>query len=87
MKTIREVINVKANDDFTLECEMENGEVYLYDISYVNNRNGEAINPLKNINNLKKIYIDYGALEWPSGYGLHGDTIVREGKLIHKVAA
>ena len=32
---IRKILDVIANDDFTLICEMENGEIYKYDMSYV----------------------------------------------------
>ena len=31
---LRQVIGVKANG-FTLECEMENGELFRYDMSFV----------------------------------------------------
>ena len=34
----------------------------------------------------KSVWIEYGALEWPCGYGIHGNTIVRDGKLISKAA-
>ena len=40
MIKIREIIDVKANDDFTLECAMDNGEVYLYDMSYLKDYEG-----------------------------------------------
>ena len=46
---IRRILEVKANDDFTLECEMENGEFYLYDMFFINTTEGEVTKPLKNI--------------------------------------
>ena len=79
---LRRIYNVKANDNFTLECEMENGEVYLYDMSYIQKEPGEVIEPLRDIKIFKEVWIEYGALEWPSGLGIHGDTVVRDGKLI-----
>ena len=84
---LRRIYDVKANDNFTLECEMENGEVYLYDMSYIHKKTGRAIEPLHDVNIFRKVWIEYGALEWPSGFGLHGDTIARDGKLISKPAA
>ena len=81
---IRKILDVKAKDDYTLECEMENGEVYLYDMSYVKEESGEVIEPLRDINLFKQIWLDYGALEWPNGYGIHGNTVVREGELVKK---
>ena len=84
---LRRVYDVKVNDDFSLECEMENGEVYLYDMSYVHSRPGEVIEPLRNIEIFREVWIEYGALEWPSGYGIHGDTVVRDGTLISEKSA
>ena len=46
---IRDIVDVNPLDDFTLECEMENGEVYSYDMSFVKERTGEAIKPLADI--------------------------------------
>ena len=83
---IRNIVDVKVNDDFTLECEMETGEVYKYDMSYVNTGPGEVTEPLRDIKVFKEVWIEWGALEWPSGYGLHGDTIARDGVLISKAA-
>ena len=86
MSVFRKVIDVKAMDDFTLECLMENGDVYKYDMSFLKNGKGEVTRPLRDINLFKKVWIEYGALEWPSGYGIHGDTVAREGVLIKKSA-
>ena len=50
MIELREIFEVKANDDFTLECEMENGDIYLYDMSFLKkNGGGPMIQPLKKI--------------------------------------
>ena len=84
---IRKILDVTANDNFSLICEMENGEVYLYDMSFVKEEEGAVIEPLRDINLFKQVWVDYGALEWPNGYGIHGDTVVREGTLMKKVAA
>ena len=61
---------------------MDNGEVYLYDMSYIQSEPGEVTEPLRDLKLFKEVWIEYGALEWPSGYGIHGDTVVRDGKLI-----
>ena len=79
---ILDIVQVKAMDDHTLECEMENGDVYKYDMTFVKNRTGNAIKPLSNIDVFKNVYIEHGALEWSCGYGIHSNTIIRDGKLI-----
>ena len=85
---IRNILEVKGNDDFTLECEMENGEIYLYDMSFLKNyAGGPMIQPLKKIDYFKRVWLDeFGALEWPNGFGIHGNTVVRDGELIKKSA-
>ncbi len=85
MSEIREIVKVVARDDFTLECEMGNGDIYEYDMSFILNRKGEIFRPLWNVSCFKEVWLDdIGALEWPSGLGIHGDTIVRDGKFISK---
>ena len=64
---------------------MENGEIYEYDMSFVHKENGEAIELLRDINLFKQVWVDYGSLEWPNGYGIHGNTVVREGKLMESL--
>ena len=86
MNDFRKIIEVKANDNFTLECEMENGEIYLYDMSFLKKENGTMIQPLKRKKIFKKVWLEYGALEWPNGFGIHGKTIIRDGELIKKSA-
>ena len=81
---LREIVKVKVNDDFTLECEMENGEVYLYDMSFINTESGEVTGPLRDINLFKQVWPEVGALEWPTNFGIHGNTIARDGVLIKK---
>ena len=80
----REIVGVKARDDFSLECEMENGEVYKYDMSFINEKDGTLMLELRNVSLFKQVWLEYGALEWPNGFGIHGDTVVRDGTLIYK---
>ena len=87
MSDFNKIVEVKAMDDFALECMMSNGDVYRYDMTFLKSCKGEVTRPLKDIDVFKQVWIEYGALEWPSGYGLHGDTIVRNGVRIGKVAA
>ena len=83
MKMIREVISVKANDDFTLECKMENGEVYKYDLSCVKETTGEMVQPLKDINFFKRVFVDeYGCLSWPNGIDVDPAVVAMDGQLI-----
>ena len=86
MKMIRKLLDLKANDDYTLECEMENGEIYLYDMSSIKNEDGEMVEPLKDIKYFKKAVIDYGCPTWPNGHDIDPAYIAMKGKLIKKSA-
>ena len=81
---LRRISKVTAMDNFTLECEMENKEVYKYDMSFLQNEKGEIIEPLKDINFFKQVWPELGSLEWPNGFAIHGNTIARDGELIKK---
>ena len=39
---------------------------------------------LRDISLFKQVWLEYGALEWPNGFGIHGNTVVRDGELISK---
>lgn len=86
MIKLREVVSVKANDDYTLECEMENGEVYLYDMSSVKLEEGEMAQPLKDANYFKKVFIEYDCPTWPNGFNVDATNIAMTGELIKKAA-
>ncbi|MCY4524496.1 MAG: DUF2442 domain-containing protein, partial [Halobacteriovoraceae bacterium] len=77
----------KVNDNFTLECEMENGEIYKYDMSYlIDYEGGPMIQPLKEISYFKKVFLDYGCPTWPNGFDIDPAYIAMKGKLIKKTA-
>ena len=86
MIELRDILQVEANDDFSLTCEMENGEVFKYNMAFIKNEKGPMIEPLKDINYFKKVWLDLGALTWPNGFSIHGNTVARDGQLIKKIA-
>ncbi|MCY4523462.1 MAG: DUF2442 domain-containing protein [Halobacteriovoraceae bacterium] len=83
---IRKVVSVKANDDFTLECEMEDGEIYQYDMSYLHESTSEMEKPLKDLRFFKKLWIELGCITWANDYCVDGTNIALNGKLIKKTA-
>jgi hypothetical protein len=78
---MRDVVKVKV-ENFFLICELDDGKVYKYDMSFVAVRTGEAILPLQKREFFEKVFIESGALAWPNGYEIHADTVVRDGELI-----
>jgi hypothetical protein len=78
---MRKVISVKAFD-YYLICTLDDGNSYKYNMNFVLLRSGEMILPLRDISFFKKVYIESGALGWPNGYEIHGDTVERDGEKI-----
>ena len=83
---LRQIIGVKVNK-FTLECEMENGELFNYDMSFVLKEEGPMVTPLKDQSFFKKVFIEWGCVTWPNGYCIDGESIALNGKLLSKSAA
>ena len=86
MEMIRKVLEVKAMDDFTLECEMENGEIYKYDMSFVHEKDWPVTQPLRDIAFFKQVFIECGCVTWPNGFNTDEDSIVFRGELIKNSA-
>lgn len=83
---MRKIIKVCVKNDL-IECEMENGDVFEFDMSFIRARKTEMTEPLLDKNFFQQVFIEFGALSWPNGYEIHADTVVRNGKLIHRVAS
>ena len=66
---------VKALDGHRLECIFENGEMVVYDMSYVLAKNTLMLDPLKDQEFFKRVFIEAGAPVWPNGYDLCPDAI------------
>ncbi len=64
-------------ENHTLIINFENGEVKTFDMKpYLK---FEVFEELKNIEEFKKIYIDFGTVCWMSGAGLSNDTFYIKG--------
>lgn len=83
---MRKLIAVKVNG-YILECTMENGDVYHYDLSLIHKSSGPMVEPLKDQDFFSKVFIEMGYLSWPNGYEIHANTVAREGQLIEKAAS
>ena len=84
MGMIRKILKAKVMDDFTLECEMENGEVYKYNMSPVLKKDGPMILPLRDIDFFKKVFIEFGCLTWSNEFNTDGGSVVLGGELLSK---
>ncbi|MCJ8277206.1 MAG: DUF2442 domain-containing protein [Bdellovibrionales bacterium] len=83
---MRKILSVKSQN-FILECEMENGDIYTYDMSFIKNESGTMIEPLKKESFFNQVFLELGSLSWPNGYEIHANTVERDGHLISKAAS
>ncbi len=67
--------NVRALDDYRIECVFENDEAVIYDMSYILEQNTPMLNPLKNKDVFNKVFVESGAPVWINGYDLCPDAI------------
>ena len=57
MIRLRKISKIVSIEDFTIECEMENGEIYKYDMSNtIKKGTREMILPLKNSDFFKEFF-------------------------------
>ncbi len=78
---MRKVISVKAFDHYLI-CDLDDGNTYKYDMSFILQRTGEMVLPLKDLVFFKRVFIESGALAWPNGYDIHANTVLRDGQKI-----
>ncbi len=70
---MRKVISVKANQDYTLEIEFDNGEKRIFDVSPFLDKG--IFKELKNLTYFKRVRVTFGAVEWPNGQDFSPDTL------------
>lgn len=67
--------DVKALDDYKLQCTFENNEIVEYDMNYILTLSTPMIDPLKDKEFFKQVFIEFGAPVWKNGYDLCPDAI------------
>ena len=82
MIEIKRILKVAPIGGHVLKCEMENGEVYDYDMSSLVHGPGSMILPLRESYFFEQVFLSkFGHLAWPNGYEIHANTVVRDGSL------
>jgi Protein of unknown function (DUF2442) len=77
------VLTCKSISAFTLELKFSNGEAGVFDAkSYLAEKHGSLLEPLKDAIYFQHCFIDAGALCWPNGLELSGQRIFELSKLL-----
>ena len=74
---MRQIIDLKANDNFTLEVTFSGGEIKIYDVKPI--LNCEAFNALTDVAQFKKVHNNGYFIEWECEADLSADTLYIDG--------
>jgi hypothetical protein len=70
------VLTIKPTAPFTLEMTFSNGKTGTFDAtSYLAEKSGSLLTPLKTAAYFERCFVDAGALCWPNGLELSGQRI------------
>ncbi len=72
------VINVSANDDYTILIEFKNGEQKIYDMNPL--LTFGVFKELKELSYFKQVRPFMGTIAWPHGQDICPDTLYIDGK-------
>lgn len=77
---MKKVISAKANDDFTLDLQFNDGASKRFDMKpYLD---FPVFRELKKLENFKQIKIAFGSVQWRNGQDISPETLYLEGKEI-----
>jgi hypothetical protein len=63
-------LKVIATTDFQIIVELEDGRSLKMDMNFLKEESGPVVDPLKKIEEFKKVFINQGIVTWPSGYDI-----------------
>ena len=74
------VVDVRANNDFTLDLKFSDGSVKRFDVKpYLKY---EVFTELNDFNYFKKVKLAFGTIQWPNEQDIAPDTLFLEGTLL-----
>lgn len=81
-KKMKKVISAKANDDFTLDIQFNDGSFKRFDVkTYLDY---PVFRELKDVNRFKNIKIVFGTVQWENEQDISPETLYLEGEDIEK---
>ena len=85
------IISAKVLSDSAISLIFSDGCSGDYDLSALIQRSGAMVQPLKDADYFRRVFIEEGALCWPNGFDLSPSAIYRElettGRLVHSSTA
>lgn len=75
-------ISVQAFADYTIKVTLEDGRVVIMDMGYVKDLKGPVVEPLKDSETFKKVFVRNGIVTWQSGYDIDPYYLVESGEIV-----
>ena len=79
---MKKVISAKANDDFTLDLQFNDGKIKRFDAKPYLDFPG--FRELKNLENFKQIKIAFGTVQWKNEQDISPETLYLESEEIRR---
>ena len=80
-----EISKAKYIEDYKIEIQFNNGEIYLVDLA--NELNGTVFNPLKDKSFFRDFSIPYNTIEWKNGADFAPEYLYKIAKFQNQIAS
>ena len=82
---MNKVLDVKANDDYSLDLRFSDGSVKRFDVKPFLDRG--VFRELKNPDYFKRVGIAFGTVQWPNEQDISPDTLYIDGNAIDEASS
>jgi hypothetical protein len=79
-------VKVTASDDYSILVTLEDGRVIQMDMAFIRQQSGPVVEPLKKLEEFKKVFIRNGVVTWPTGYDIDPYFLIESGSVKNKTA-
>lgn len=79
-------IQVIAQDDFSILVTLEDGRRIRFDMNFLKNESGPVVEPLKNLDEFKKVFVRNGIVTWTTGFDIDPYHLIESGSVVDKSA-
>ena len=79
-------IRVVATEDFYIVIDLEDGRSLKLNMNYIKEESGSVVQPLKNFEEFKKVFVRNGIVTWPTGYDIDPYFLESHGTFITQTA-
>ena len=79
-------VKVVANDDYSILVTLEDGRAMRMDMAFIRSQSGPVVEPLKQLQEFRKVFIRNGIVTWTTGYDIDPYFLIENGSVTSKSA-